>query len=175
MQHHQFINPASFNSKEDCDVFHSVYPQTSCILLPQSYPVSTVTGMLIIASTEKLMIFVTQRIRHQKNPSLGWPLTLEKQSESLWEGLSSETGEIAVEKEPAMLRSESPTSCQHQEGKCLRAVICSPNILDQEKMGKRSALDQGRAGKKIMVVILLFRWTMANTSSTLLKSLLLVV
>ena len=145
--------------------------QTSCILLPQSSPVSTVTFQLAIASTEKPQIFVTQRM----NPSLGWPLTLEKQSESLWEGLSSETGEIAVEKEPAMLRSESPTSCQHQEGKCLRAVICSPNILDQEKMGKRSALDQGRAGKKIMVVIFLFRWTMAMTNSTLQKSLLLVV
>ena len=90
------------------------YPQKSCILLPQSYPVSTVTGILGIASTEKPQIFVTQIIcQKNQNPSLGWPLTLEKQSESLWEGLSSETGEIAVEKEPAMLRSESPTSCQH--------------------------------------------------------------
>ena len=89
LQHHQFINPASFNSKEDCDVFHSVFPQTSCILLPQSYPVSTVAGMLSIASTEKPQIFVTQRIRHQKNPSLGWLLTLENKSQSMWKELSS--------------------------------------------------------------------------------------
>ena len=151
--------------------FNSVYPQTSCILLPQSCPVSTVTIQLAIASTEKAQIFVTQRM----NPSLGWPLTLENKPQSLWEGLSSITGEIVVEKEPEMLRSDYLTSCQHQEGKCLRAVICSQNILGQEKIGKRSALNQGRAGKKSLVVILLFRWTMAKTSSTLLKSLLLVV
>ena len=145
--------------------FNSVYPQTSCILLPQSCPVSTVTIQLAIASTEKAQIFVTQRM----NPSLGWPLTLENKPQSLWEGLSSITGEIVVEKEPEMLRSDYLTSCQHQEGKCLRAVICSQNILGQEKIGKRSALNQGRAGKKSLVVILLFRWTMAKTSSTLLK------
>ena len=68
---------------------HSVYPQTSCILLPQSYPVSTVAGMLSIASTEKPLIFVTQRIHHQKNPSLGWLLTLENKSQSMWKELSS--------------------------------------------------------------------------------------
>ena len=149
--------------------FNSVHPQTSCILLPQSCPVSTVTIQLAIASTEKPQIFVTQRM----NPSLGWPLTLE--NKSLWEGLSSITGENVVEKEPEMLRSDYLTSCQHQEGKCLMAVICSQNILGQGKIGKRSALNQGRAGKKSLVVILLFRWTMAKTSSTLLKSLLLVV